>query len=355
MKKTTQDIVNMLGIECYISHKVKNEISVLSAKSTHQLSEIKNIIAMTSNHTYYVVDFKDYYAVSINLNDNERAIVIPDCTSFDNLESQLNMNSIMFNVKRICHIVYETYTNKVAPDEQIHIENPFTERITLSREEFIDSLQELSDLNGKFVSAILKRDSDDYRESISAICQNAYILSEMKNPNSIYRIYNEYIFLMSQTSELISFGPIEALTFKKTLYNYIAHENSNLSPIFLLRKLLQNGFGLIQLSNLNYDQPTRIKKYIDSNISCSMSLADISENTKIHEKKLNAIFKKAFNITIRQYIINKRVAISKHLLLRTHLSLEEISMTTGFNDKTHFITTFKNHVQQTPALYRQLN
>lgn len=354
MESTTQDIVNMLEIECYISHMIEREISVLSEKSTHKLSEIKKIVQMTEKYTYYIVDFKNYYAISIKLNEHERAIVIPNCTSFNNLESQLNMNTIIFNIKKICHIIYETYTNIKAPDEPIHIENPSTEQAALSREELIKSLQKLNYLNSNFISTLLMKNPQKYINIINDICDNAYILDEIANEGSMYRIYTEYIFLMSQASELIGYSPIETLTFKKTLFNFVYHENPNLTPIFLLRKILQNGLGLMQISNFNYDQPTRIKKYIDTNIACSILLSDISKNTNIHEKKLNAIFKKAFNTTIRQYIINKRISISKYLLLHTHLSLEEISTATGFNDKTHFITTFKQHVKQTPTLYRQL-
>ena len=96
-----------------------------------------------------------------------------------------------------------------------------------------------------------------------------------------------------------------------------------------------------------------VKKYIDNNIYSDMSLEDISEHLGITKMRIIRVFKKKYETTPGQYIINKRVDIAKSLLRNTIMSLADISALLKYANTQHFSNVFKNTVGMTPGAYRK--
>ena len=65
-----------------------------------------------------------------------------------------------------------------------------------------------------------------------------------------------------------------------------------------------------------------------------------------------SLFKKIFGITPYQYIIGKKIGLSKKLLENTNLSAKEIANAVGFADAYSFSHQFKNKVGKTPLEHR---
>ena len=96
-----------------------------------------------------------------------------------------------------------------------------------------------------------------------------------------------------------------------------------------------------------------VKKYIDDNIYSDMSLEDISGHLGITKMRAIRVFKKKYETTPGQYIINKRVDIAKSLLRNTIMSLADISALLKYANTQHFSNTFKSIVGMTPGAYRK--
>jgi AraC family transcriptional regulator len=54
-----------------------------------------------------------------------------------------------------------------------------------------------------------------------------------------------------------------------------------------------------------------------------------------------------------RYLTARRIEIAKHLLERTHFSIAEIALETGFSSQAHFTNRFREHLELTPRQYRR--
>ena len=67
------------------------------------------------------------------------------------------------------------------------------------------------------------------------------------------------------------------------------------------------------------------------------------------------LFKKSAGTTFSHYLTNLRITNAKKLLTTTDISINEISLKTGFNDYFYFLKTFKKYTGHTPSEYRNLS
>lgn len=98
-----------------------------------------------------------------------------------------------------------------------------------------------------------------------------------------------------------------------------------------------------------------ITEYIHENYYKNISIHQLSTHFGLNESQLKAHFKKHFNTTIYQYIIDYRIVNSKHLLLNTHYCINEISYKCGYENTSSFIRVFKNKVGISPEKFRLKN
>lgn len=96
-----------------------------------------------------------------------------------------------------------------------------------------------------------------------------------------------------------------------------------------------------------------IKEYLDNNYTKQLNLDAIAEKFYINKFYLTREFKKSFNTTIIQYILNKRIEYAKELLIYTDKSIEEIAEECGFNDQSYFSRQFKKSENMTCIAYRK--
>ncbi len=91
-------------------------------------------------------------------------------------------------------------------------------------------------------------------------------------------------------------------------------------------------------------------EYIDSHLTEDLSLDSISDALAISKYHLSHVFKKNTGTTIYQYVLVKRIALSK-TLLREGRSVTEACHGSGFNDYANFIRTFKNVTGMSPGSF----
>lgn len=84
-----------------------------------------------------------------------------------------------------------------------------------------------------------------------------------------------------------------------------------------------------------------------------LSPVDIAENMHFSTAHLNVLFRKETGATIKQYISDYRLQLSKKLLLNEHYKIVDIAERCGFSNANYFSKVFKNVEDMTPVEYRK--
>lgn len=100
---------------------------------------------------------------------------------------------------------------------------------------------------------------------------------------------------------------------------------------------------------------TLVKYFVKNNLSRKLSLSDIAFNLHCSTVTLTEHFKAEFGITITEYIRDKRMQLSKKLLIATDEPLREVALASGFADVEYFSRTFKKYHGISPAAWRKAN
>ncbi len=94
--------------------------------------------------------------------------------------------------------------------------------------------------------------------------------------------------------------------------------------------------------------------FINNHISDDLSLEILEKTFSLNRYHLSRIFKKETGSTVYNYILLKRIALAKQLLIEGN-NVTEVCMMCGFKDYSNFIRTFKKITGYSPAKYNKLN
>ncbi|MEZ3486555.1 MAG: AraC family transcriptional regulator [Lachnospiraceae bacterium] len=78
----------------------------------------------------------------------------------------------------------------------------------------------------------------------------------------------------------------------------------------------------------------------------------IAREFSIHPNYLTSLFKSAFGISPKQYIINKRISTSCNFLETSNHSIRDIAYMVGYENQLEFSQIFKKAVGKSPTAYR---
>lgn len=94
--------------------------------------------------------------------------------------------------------------------------------------------------------------------------------------------------------------------------------------------------------------------YIEENLSEEdLSVNDIAKTIFLHPVYLNRLFKKEKEISISQYIINKRLNLAAALIAEGKLNLNTIAEQVGYRSYQNFNLAFKKRYQCSPIQYQK--
>ncbi|MDP3444161.1 MAG: response regulator, partial [Ignavibacteria bacterium] len=95
-----------------------------------------------------------------------------------------------------------------------------------------------------------------------------------------------------------------------------------------------------------------IKQFIDQHYMYPISLDDVSEMFYLSKEHVSRLFRKAYQQSVTQYILKKKMEHAADLICTSQLNYREIAFLTGFEDISYFYKQFKKHFQCTPGEYK---
>jgi AraC family transcriptional regulator len=98
----------------------------------------------------------------------------------------------------------------------------------------------------------------------------------------------------------------------------------------------------------------RVRDYLHSEFTRSISLADLSTVAGVHPSHLARTFRRVNGYTIGEYVRQLRVEHSATLLKQRQMSLAEVAIACGFHDQSHFTRVFANAFGVSPGRYTSL-
>ncbi len=120
-----------------------------------------------------------------------------------------------------------------------------------------------------------------------------------------------------------------------------------LAEIFMLICLMDSEYNRNEYKYLD-EFNTRVIKYIRDNLTSITSLEQMAANLYVSKSTLYHSFKKAMNISIMQYIRNKKVMYA-HNLIQSGVRPTKAYVMSGFEDYTTFYRSYKMFFGRSPG------
>ncbi|WNR42645.1 AraC family transcriptional regulator [Paenibacillus roseipurpureus] len=84
-----------------------------------------------------------------------------------------------------------------------------------------------------------------------------------------------------------------------------------------------------------------------------VGLGWMAEQLGVSPQHVNTLFRRAFGLSPYQYLLQLRIQKSKEMLIaHRDFTVKQIAEATGFLDASHFISSFRKSVGQTPEVFR---
>lgn len=96
----------------------------------------------------------------------------------------------------------------------------------------------------------------------------------------------------------------------------------------------------------------QVRNYIDQNLTQELTLEHLSQQIHFSKSHLSRLFLKRTQMTVQQYIRQKRVDFAVQLLKTSSQSIDEIAQSCGFQNISHFYRTIKANTGLTPSQIR---
>lgn len=122
-------------------------------------------------------------------------------------------------------------------------------------------------------------------------------------------------------------------------YNPIEEGNRDSQIVKSFKRLVESEFKKI-LDDDSHDVRLQVQYF--------------AERMNLHPNYLNSVIKSKTGRTVNDWISKRTLSVAKSLLINTPYSAKEIAYRLGFSEPTHFSRFFKNHTQQSPAVFRKM-
>lgn len=99
----------------------------------------------------------------------------------------------------------------------------------------------------------------------------------------------------------------------------------------------------------------RAELYINQHIYDDITLAGLAAHFNLSTYHFCRLFRRYFEATPMQYVLAKKIEMSKYLLYYTDQSMAAIANSLGFTDQSHFSKTFRKLEGMSPTTFRKMD
>jgi AraC-like DNA-binding protein len=92
---------------------------------------------------------------------------------------------------------------------------------------------------------------------------------------------------------------------------------------------------------------------MENNFAYNLGIEAFARMTNRSVSSFKRDFQSIYNITPGRWLIDKKLAHAKKLLMQTHNSIADVAFDSGFENTAHFSRLFKQKTGITPMEYRK--
>ena len=157
--------------------------------------------------------------------------------------------------------------------------------------------------------------------------------------------------------KILDFSTQHGLDYKEMKRYYYETALFQESKYVALQGLINVLFDYASIKNFiskkNNSFSQAIEPYLLSHLADDLSIEFLCDYFHVSKKMLYSIFKTETDSTPKHYINEQRIQKATSLILRSEMSLPDISASVGINDYNYFIKLFKKHTGHTPMHFRK--
>lgn len=224
----------------------------------------------------------------------------------------------------------------------------------------------LNDVNGKNI--IIPENSvlifkNHYRKFCQYLSENSFssdwILFEFEKneEESFFSLGLKYEIPFHMDNICFLSFCIKSIAYEK--YSHNINSNSSIQQYMLLMfNCISNQINKKSASSVKCDSYFEILSGIRNKIHShpyeQITIDSISHEVRMSKSHFQHLYKKYFNTTFIQDLINSRIEYAKMLLIHTSFNINDIAFQCGYNNYIHFTKQFKIKSGVTPAEYRKM-
>lgn len=165
-------------------------------------------------------------------------------------------------------------------------------------------------------------------------------------------VFGLYRYLSGEYS--VEESPITKTLFDTVVNNYTVDTEQAKMRVQGAMNLLLADF----ISDASVDSHALVKfngvlEYIEEHYKSDISIEQLSKVMNVSPTYFSNSFKKAFHVSPKQFILNKRLTESQQLLLETDMSVKEIAYAVGFENENYFSEFFAQKIGVSALKYRK--
>jgi len=139
-----------------------------------------------------------------------------------------------------------------------------------------------------------------------------------------------------------------------TTENYLDNEYKNHTVSAIINMLINKTVEAYhQIHSQKHSVLTELRKEIYRYPGENWTLSIMANKVFLSESHLQSLYKKAFNVSCINDVINARIQLAKSLLSYTDYTISYISASCGYRSTQHFFRQFNKVVGCSPNTYRQ--
>lgn len=103
----------------------------------------------------------------------------------------------------------------------------------------------------------------------------------------------------------------------------------------------------------HFSELLSLRSDIHNNPQIAWTVADMAKKVALSRSQLQMLYRKAFDVSCIDDVINSRIEMAKRLLLIPEITVAQAAVLCGYENKEHFIRQFKQKEATTPGRFKR--